>query len=245
MLVKLISDLHLGYNAPFNYVDAGEQVCILAGDIGVGMRGVEWAEKAIPSHIQVLYVPGNHEYYGHDYVFLNQDYGNYNLKGTNVKILMEDSIVIEDIEFFGTSLWVDFKLYSDQVKGGRDWKNGLNDSRYIQNGGCYINEVDVISWYERSIKYLEKVSTDKTAVLITHHCPDLSVAPKYRNDPYTPGFASCIPTDIHSKFQFHFHGHTHCSMNYQYPYGTKVRCNPRGYGTENYTEFESQYLIEI
>ena len=37
---------------------------ILAGDIGVGVEGVLWAAR---HHRPIIYVPGNHELYGHDF----------------------------------------------------------------------------------------------------------------------------------------------------------------------------------
>lgn len=244
MLVKLISDLHLGYTDPFRYVDHGEQVCVLAGDIAEGVRGVHWAEDNIPGHIQVIYVPGNHEYYNHDYVELNRIFKMY--KDGNVRVLMEDSIVVGDIEFWGTTLWTNFHLYPNVDLNRKNWHNGLNDARYIKVNGGELHSKHFIQWNQKALDFLTCAKpTKNTNVLVTHYCPDLSVAPQYRGDKCTPGFATRIPQEIHEKFDFHFHGHTHSSMDYEYPYGTKVKCNPRGYGFENFREFNNELVVDI
>jgi hypothetical protein len=71
------------------------------------------------------------------------------------------------------------------------------------------------------------------------------VAPRYRNDELTPGFATHIPVETHETFDFHFHGHTHDSMKYEYPFGTKVFCNPKGYGMENVSGFNQELVLDI
>ena len=250
MLVKLYSDLHLYYSNPFRYIDHGEHVCILAGDISEGMNGVNWAIKNIPSHIRVLYVPGNHEYYGHNYTLLNNKFIKHNRLNTHVTVLMEDVFTTDqwDVEFVGTTLWCDFNLYNNQPLHQEMWRTGLNDSVYITDRGKRITADHFKRWNKKSLKFLRRVAetpTDKTRVLITHYCPDLSVAARYRGDPLTPGFATKIPQDIHEKFKFHFHGHTHASMDYEYQYGTIVKCNPRGYGMENVGAFNEELVLDI
>jgi hypothetical protein len=250
MLVKLLSDLHLHGNNPFRYVDHGEHVCILAGDISEGMHGVEWALARIPRHIQVLYVPGNHEYYGQDYPALNARFAHHNTLGTHVHVMLNSVFTKDnwDVEFVGTTLWSDFNLYDNPVRHAISWKMGLNDSRWIKCNSHTITPQHFQNWNSQALVFLKQVAetpTNKSRVLVTHYCPDLSVAPKYRNDPLTPGFATRIPVDTHEKFQYHFHGHTHSSMNYEYNYGTKVVCNPRGYGYENMSGFNEELVLDI
>jgi predicted phosphohydrolase len=246
MLVKLVSDLHLGYKYPeYRYVDHGESVLILAGDISTGMKGIEWAEEYIPKHIKVLYVPGNHEYYGYDYALLQSRYAEYNRKETNIQIMLNDCVEIDNIEFYGTTLWTDFNLYGVPEFSGSKWQRGLNDANFIKYRGSSIIPQNFINWNKESLDFLSKVKPSKTSVLITHYCPDLSIHHVYRDDPLTPGFATKIPKEIHEKFNYHFHGHTHCSMNYSYSYGTKVRCNPKGYGAENGIEFNEELVLDI
>jgi predicted phosphodiesterase len=64
MKIRLLSDLHLEFQdwvPPKSDAD----VIVLAGDIHPGVRGVEWARRSFPMS-PVVYVPGNHEFYGED-----------------------------------------------------------------------------------------------------------------------------------------------------------------------------------
>lgn len=250
MLVKLLSDLHLHGNNPFRYTDHGEYVCILAGDISEGMHGVNWAKNNIPDHIKVIYVPGNHEYYGQDYTILNSKFRDFNKTNSHVKVLNNASVVIGNVEFVCSTLWADFDLYNNQPLHALAWARGLNDSRWIANNGKLISSQDFIDWNKEALEFISSAAhqvrpPDMARVLVTHYCPEFSVAPNYRGDALTPGFATKIPHDIHGAFDYHFHGHTHSSMNYELPYGTKVICNPKGYGYENGGSFNEELVLDI
>jgi hypothetical protein len=51
--------------ADFELPETDADVIVLAGDIGVGMSGLEWMTNERPSK-HFIYVPGNHEFHGHD-----------------------------------------------------------------------------------------------------------------------------------------------------------------------------------
>jgi Icc-related predicted phosphoesterase len=229
MLVKILSDLHVNRINPYTYVDHGEHVCVLAGDIAEGMRGVNWALTNIPKHIQVLYVPGNHEYYGHEYFELTLNYIQHNKSNTHVKVLLNEVVDISGTIFAGSTLWTDFMLYNDP-KATLDWASGLNDSRWIRFNNHMLNAGDVISLNKASLEFLDSINAD---ILITHYAPEFSESDQWRGHYLTPGFLTKIPENIHKKFKYHIHGHTHNNFDYITPYGTRVICNPRGYSYEN------------
>ena len=64
MKIHVLSDLHTEF-ADFEPPDTDADVVVLAGDIGVGTGGIEWAGQRFADG-PVLYVPGNHEYYDQD-----------------------------------------------------------------------------------------------------------------------------------------------------------------------------------
>lgn len=243
MLVKILSDLHLHpMRNDYNYVDHGEYVCILAGDIAEGMRGVNWASMNIPNHIHVLYVPGNHEYYGHDYLDLNQSFMAHNsAQNSNVTVLLNDEVEIQGITFAGSTLWTDFNVYGSGLLAELDWKSGLNDHNWIKFGGRKILATDLINLNQEALAFLSKTSAD---VLITHYAPEFSESPRWKGHPLTPGFITKVPPNIHKKFKLHAHGHTHTNFDYDTPYGTRVICNPRGYYGESNT-FNGELVINI
>lgn len=247
MKVKVLSDLHLHTmhtNGDFAYVEHGEDICVLAGDIAEGMAGVVWAERNIPRHIRVLYVPGNHEYYGENYQTLNAKFKEHNVYGSHVRVMLNSVETIEGRRFIGSTLWTNFKLYHNPLSGIQ-WKQGLNDSVYIRYHGHVFQPDDMVELNREAIKFLASVEGD---VLITHYCPSTSDITKYRGDKLTPGFMTEIPEIIHNKFTYHIHGHTHEPLRYKVPRGPEVICNPRGYSnryvTEN-CEFQDNLIIEV
>ena len=105
MKVHILSDLHLeaaSFVPPITHAD----VIILAGDIGVGCQGIEWARDAF--EVPVIYVPGNHEY--HDLSFSMGEHREDMLRatsGSQVSLLDNDVTVINGVRFIGTTMWTD------------------------------------------------------------------------------------------------------------------------------------------
>lgn len=60
--LRIFSDLHLEFFA-WTPPPAAADVVVLAGDISVGVHGLQWARRQFPD-TPVVYVPGNHEFYG-------------------------------------------------------------------------------------------------------------------------------------------------------------------------------------
>lgn len=62
MKIRILSDLHLEFQQ-WSPPKAAADIIVLAGDIDLGIHGVEWGRQSFPSS-PVVYVPGNHEFYG-------------------------------------------------------------------------------------------------------------------------------------------------------------------------------------
>lgn len=74
LTIRVLSDLHVEFTGyqPAILPSVGEDLVVLAGDIGVGVHGLRWAQRAFADR-QVIYVLGNHEYYDHSFTdLLNQ-----------------------------------------------------------------------------------------------------------------------------------------------------------------------------
>ena len=63
MKVQYMSDLHLEF-ADMPIPDVAGDVLVLAGDIHVGANAIPWIEQCAHVFKDVIYVLGNHEYYG-------------------------------------------------------------------------------------------------------------------------------------------------------------------------------------
>ena len=65
MKLHILSDLHLEFSQlDIPAVDA--QILVLAGDIATGSKGIDFAKSVSSRYAHILYVMGNHEFYGHD-----------------------------------------------------------------------------------------------------------------------------------------------------------------------------------
>ena len=67
MKLHVLSDLHLEF-ADFTPASNTADVIVLAGDIGLRAEGVTWARKSFPDQ-EIIYVAGNHEFYGSQHSF--------------------------------------------------------------------------------------------------------------------------------------------------------------------------------
>ena len=168
MKIRQLSDLHLE-TGPFTWTDQGEDVVVLAGDIGVGTAGIEWA-KTIPK--PVIYVAGNHEYWRLDFDE-NLKAMRSAAKDSNVHFLENDEVFLtvngETIRFLGCSLWTDF--------GAAHCKNHpvlLEDGRnppalLMQHCNLWMNDyrnITAKSWWteENTARYksvFHAISSDK------------------------------------------------------------------------------------
>ena len=107
MRIRVLSDLHLEFK-DWNPPKVDADVIVLAGDIHVGVKGIAWARQSFPS-IPIVYVPGNHEFYGEHVHDMTQELVTEGRR-LGVEVLVGRSIVIGGVRFLGATLWTDFAL---------------------------------------------------------------------------------------------------------------------------------------
>ena len=114
MRIAFASDLHLEF--PGAQVDTPDvddvDLVLLAGDVGNGLDGISWAARiAAPA---VVYVPGNHEYYGHNRPELLGRLRSAAAALDHVHLLDNDVLDLPvDGRFWrvlGATLWTDFAV---------------------------------------------------------------------------------------------------------------------------------------
>lgn len=113
-------------------VDAEADLVILAGDIHVGVRGIRWARETFPDK-PVIYVAGNHEFYGYHWNKLLDEMREAANK-YDVDFLEVDGIDIGGIRFLGCSLWTSFGLFGEDKKRSamQHAEGEMNDYREIK-----------------------------------------------------------------------------------------------------------------
>jgi predicted phosphodiesterase len=227
--------------------DAG--VIVLAGDIHIGEKGILWVMENIPAR-PVIYVLGNHEYYGNAYLRLLHKLKE-KTKGTNIYILENEATEIEDVTFLGCTLWTDFELFGNPRSAEYRASQEMMDFRKIRRSPGYskLKPSDVAVVHKKSAFWLKEavsnIQTDRV-VCVTHHAPShRSITEQYKNNLLSAAYASNLDSlVIESKATLWIHGHTHVSFDY--PIGsTRIVCNPRGYPDERNPSFNPGFIAQI
>lgn len=108
MKIQIVSDIHLGL-APCILPNVGADLLILAGDIHRPVEALRWARE-LP--IPIIYVPGNHEYYGSSLPATHRLLREV-VQDSNVTLLDCAEKRIGDVRVLGATLWTDLLLFGD------------------------------------------------------------------------------------------------------------------------------------
>jgi predicted phosphodiesterase len=238
MKIHILSDLHLEFGA-YNIQALDVDVITLAGDIGVGLKGLKWAAEYLKSFAgHIIYIAGNHEFYRQDINMLREDMQSYCSTQERLHFLDDDEVIIDGVRFLGATLWTDFELFGDNAKDRSmiEAKRYLNDYRLIFNEFELLSTEDTLRLNQESVLWLKHKLIDENydgkTVILTHHLPSkLSCLPKYLND--GTYLSACFASNLDYLFnhsELWIHGHTHDSFDYMVG-KTRVICNPRGYST--------------
>ncbi|TQV76713.1 phosphoesterase [Aliikangiella marina] len=246
MKIHLLSDLHLEFH-DFSYQDIGADVLVLAGDIHTKDRGVRWALNNIINR-PVIYVLGNHEYYGKTYPKLLAELKKLT-KHTNIHVLENEVLKVGHVNFLGCTLWTDFKLFGDPKIAGYHCQQKMNDYKKIKRLPNYskLRSIDTAIIHKRSLDWLGKSlerHRGETNVVVTHHAPSIhSVPGDCRGDFTTAAYTSALDDFIktHSP-KFWLHGHLHNTSDY-FIGESRILCNPRGYPDEENVQFDPGFCF--
>lgn len=244
MNIHLLSDLHNEFQR-LQPTPVKADVVILAGDIDLGVRGLEWAKTSFSC--PVLYVPGNHEYYrGH----LGRTLDKLRAAQTDqVRVLDRDVVEIAGVRFLGVTAWTDFAATGNQPAAAAIAQQAMNDFRQIRTDNyrpCrppdFILQASLARLWLR--EQLAVPFTGPT-VVITHHAPSLN---SLQGNPHAGGhldaaFANQWDDLMGDPGALWLHGHVHTAVDYEL-FGTRVVCNPRGYPGES-TGWSPNKVIEL
>ena len=253
MKLHILSDLHLSV-AGFEVPQTDADVIILAGDIARPKEAIAWASALAKP---VLYVPGNHEFYGSSIASTAQEMKRL-CSGTDIQVLDDDAVVIGGVRFLGSTLWTDFQLFGEGEKREEAVSQALSfirDFSRIQmddaSGAVFTPDLSFVE-FTRHANWLEDqlaASFEGKTVVITHHAPSpKSIHPRFEGSPFNACFVSDAERLIDGRRAvLWIHGHTHDSYDYVVN-GTRVVCNPRGYakgGVNENPHFDPALVIEV
>lgn len=255
MKLRILSDIHLEHGGPVPFANDGldhsDEVLVLAGDIIChGQARPLWEDRfrrLITGFRAVVYVPGNHEYYGADFARrgdLSADLfdlaHSWHVEFHDL-FLRAAALELDGQRFVGRTLW--FPRCADGLD--YHYKRALNDFHVIRNFDPEVYRV-----HETQLEVLDEL-IQPGDVVVTHHLPHpKSVAARYVNDPLARFFlaADAAPLVETRGAKLWIHGHTHTACDYVVGSGerkTQVVCNPHGYPNALERGDRKGLLIEI
>lgn len=246
MKLQILSDLHLerGDYAP---VQTDADVVVLGGDVHVGRRGVGWIKKHFPDK-PVIYIAGNHEFYGNSVPGLFNELRSA-VEGSHICVLENESVDIDGYRFLGCTLWTDFALWPNREEAMAEAKRHVGDFNLIRGRADWFSPKDSVILHGQSLDWLngelKKHPAEKT-VVITHHAPsEKSTPPQHAGEMLNAAFVSALDDFVgESVVPLWIHGHTHHCVDYKIG-KTRIFSNQRGYPGEPDLGFKPDAVIEV
>jgi predicted phosphodiesterase len=250
MKLNVLSDLHLSLS-PLGIPENDADVVVLAGDIARPKESIAWA---LGFAKPVLYVPGNHEFYGGSIAGTIAELKRLSA-GSTIHVLAEDEVIIQGVRFLGTSLWTDFMLFGEghkRAEAMQEAQRFMRDfSRIRIDDAPFTPEASAALFRQQASWLAGKLAERHTGptVVVSHHAPSpKSIHPRFAGSLLNACFVSNAEDLIErSDARLWIHGHTHDSFDYRVK-DTRVLCNPRGYarnGVDENPSFDPNLLVTV
>ena len=265
MKIQILSDLHNEFLRNGKRVashqwsgtipETDADIIILAGDIDTGICGAEWAiSESERLGKPVLYVLGNHEFYGFEYWSIKEKILKL-CEGTQVFFLDSGVFTLNDVRFIGATLWTNYKANIQVPQDLAMFYVGklLTDHRRIKikSGDSYgrFKPEHALAIHTKELRWLETQlgqPSDFKTVVITHHGPHaVCQHPDFALDEMTTAFHSDLSNLIEaSQINAWVFGHTHANID-ETVFDTRIVSNQAGYPGENVSNFDACFMIEV
>lgn len=255
---QFMSDLHLEFHT---CGDGFESLLrpiapylILAGDIGNVSPVAQYDKlksflhKCTSLWKVVVYVPGNHEYYGVSIKQGNELLAqlahevNLDHKGSPLRVLNPGTIVIDDIPIVGGTLWSHIPHREKAIS-----KRGIADFVQIEEHGVD----DHNKLFETESRILRKLhkNSNRKCIVVSHHCPSRFMARlptrAWCEADLSAAFGTDNLLDLFDSNKIHcwIYGHTHQNREAVVD-SISLKCNQKGTFEQN-RSFDVTKTIEI
>lgn len=246
MVIQLASDLHTETHADggagilAEMAQTSADLLVLAGDITNARdpTAIEFILRQVSSHYRdIIYIPGNHEFYGTTPAFALANLQEVAKRFANVHVPSNEVIVVGAKRFLCGTGWFPKPKEEEMA-----FKRYMNDFWDIEDFEPWVYEQHA---HFRLLLIEELVEGD---VVITHHLPSVaSVSEAYKSAVTNAFFVSHFDKSIiMRKPALWLHGHTHAQCDYQLG-ATRVVANPLGYPNEvrSSMEFNSALTLTV
>ena len=243
MKLQIASDIHREFGHSPEVPDIGADVLVLAGDIGYADdETIEWLRDDLAGRYEaVLYVPGNHEYYGRDLHEANRHMEEMAMYG-EYEWMNNRAVQVGDRRFVGTPLWANFCHEPlSMFNAGR----AINDFHRIRHGGGLLTPAAMLDLHEEAVAFLtETVRPDD--IVITHWPPTLKARHTgFPMDDIARYFCADVPKVVAStRPELWICGHTHHNVDFMLG-ETRILSNQGGYPHEALTGYNPGLIVEV
>ena len=248
MRLHVLSDLHVEF-APFSPPQIAADVVVLAGDIHPGKQSLAWIRQTFPD-VPVVFVPGNHEFYGQAIPKLVGDLKGASA-GSNIHILSDDIVSLGGVRFLGATLWTDFNLFGTPSISGTHAASVMTDYKRIRLSPSFskLKGLDTARFHGRSLRWLEQQLAEPfpgPTIVVTHHAPSIRcLDPRLHGDALSPAYASSLEAFVQGcGAALWIHGHTHWATDFLLG-STRVVSNQRGYPDAPAPGFQQDRVCEV
>ncbi len=258
MRLWILSDLHLeltrGWDLPGPTERQDFDVLIVAGDLVPRMeRGVRWLRERVHDR-PVIYVPGNHEFYGQD-IDRTVEKARVAAEGSQIHVLQNSAVEFGGITFLGATLWTDFDLFDDPEYAMTVAGETMNDYRKIRtrNYELRLRPAHTLKRHLESRDFIAReLRKARRHVVVTHHGPVPEAAGRgSERDISSAAYTSDLrPLISESPPELWIYGHTHETRDFMVD-STRFVSNQKGYGpwrdgeAWDYPHFNQTFIIEI
>jgi len=261
MKILILSDLHIEFGYFFIPENENEKetVVVLAGDIGLVKKEYTYRDfiaDTCDRFKKVIWIMGNHEFYGANFPTALAKVWNATLEHTNLEVVDKETVVIDDVAFVCATLWT--SMDNNNIMTMNDAKLWMNDYKHIRTGPTSepwrrkLAPIDTVAAHLRAKEYIfpeivKQKEDGKKVVVVTHHLPSFqSIPERFRGESLNGAYASELFEDImETQPDIWCHGHTHGSSDYMIG-NTRILCNPRGYhGHELNPDFNDSFTIDL
>lgn len=251
MKILVLSDIHLE-RWKYSHSILECDIVVLAGDIAPGLDGIDWINEAFPPNVEIVYVPGNHEYYHQPLIQHNERLELY-AETCMINLLQNRTVVLKGIRFIGATLWSDFKLYGMPEIAKLQAPRVMNDYVCIRYDDSTVDSPLLPYHLESEFNFSKKFihqellkPFDGPTVVVTHHAPsEQSIAAQYVGHPTSVYYASRLENMIlDTQPALWVHGHIHQTSDYWID-KTRVIANPRGTDVFPNDTFDPNLIIEL
>ena len=245
MRISLLSDTHhnFGGSSEWPHPLPSHDVLVLAGDLSEYEDSPANLTEVLAHYRSrtdrpILYLPGNHEFYHHDY-HRTLDWIGRDTRKLDIELLNCQCVRYGDVAFHGCTLWSDFTLLGAELADlyGLYAEQSVNDFSLIEFKGRTFRQTDCANLHRQQRAWLEKSLASSDApynVAITHFAPVAQcIAERYQGNNLNPYFvAGCDSLVERFEPDLWLYGHTHQADDFVLG-KTRFVNNARGYPSEN------------